>query len=166
VFYISSKLDDLGIMLHIQESEIDKKCKLEFAYGILGTHVTIIGFVLATIMIFTTPWFSSILRIVAFAVMVISLFSIITLWLWVRSLIASNKDLMVICSDINEQAQLLQNNHRALSREHEKIVDKYDMLEDHYSVLIVFSRLLSPDMSSAIEAISSNKSLGGRKNAV
>lgn len=73
---------------------------------------------------------------------------------------------MVICSDINEQAQLLQNNHRALSREHEKIVDKYDMLEDHYSVLIVFSRLLSPDMSSAIEAISSNKSLGGRKNAV
>lgn len=121
---------------------------------------------LATIFVFVSPWFNSPLRITAYVILVICLFLIITLWLWVSSLIVSIKDLRDVCSDINEQAQLLQNNHRALSREHEKLADKYDMLENHYSVLLVFAKLLHPDIPSAIEAISSNKLTGGRTNAL
>lgn len=130
---ISKKLETLITNFPTCISDINKQCKFGSAWNLYGQNVTIFGFI-ASLLLGYFKCLDTPLRFSSFVIVIFLIISVVTLLGWNRSLIQHLKDIKQLSEVIVSETSSLQERHKELARQHEKIVEKYEELNNQTSL--------------------------------
>lgn len=78
---------------------------------------------------------------------------LVTLFRWNLMIIGSSRDLCTLAEKTISNVDDLQNRHRVLANEHSKLLEKYELINEHNTVLLVMMKLLHPNIEAEMDMI-------------